>query len=196
MVILGTSLSGIDTFMTLLDQDHRGPIHMVYPQGPAAACRDRLPQACGGPAPFHAAPDAPADTRQGAAVPLDRPFSPVPGRGGGTRQRADRLAHGETLHTPIVINTTGTATRLKDMQELLVEQLVGRGWLRPHPAGGAWADRATCRIDSGGDDAPRLYGMGQLINGVVRDTNAVWFNVGCCARAIDNILHRLAAEAG
>lgn len=101
-----------------------------------------------------------------------------------------RFQNGDTLSAPIVVNATGQATTLDEMKEDLIRDLLAKGWLQPHPIGGAMAHRATCRIISSTRDAPRLYALGQLLNGELRDTNAVWFNVECAARAIDDILRQ------
>ncbi|MEG8053985.1 hypothetical protein QP185_13335 [Sphingomonas aerolata] len=97
---------------------------------------------------------------------------------------------GDTHETPIVVNATGQATTLAEMKETLVKDLLAKDWLQPHPVGGAIAHRATCRIISASRDAPRIYALGQLLNGELRDTNAVWFNVECAGRAIDDILRQ------
>jgi len=101
-----------------------------------------------------------------------------------------RFENGDTLEAPIVVNATGQATTLHEMKETLVKDLLAKNWLQPHPVGGAIAHRATCRIISASRDAPRLYALGQLLNGELRDTNAVWFNVECAGRAIDDILRQ------
>ncbi len=101
-----------------------------------------------------------------------------------------RFEDGETLDAPVVVNATGQATTLDEMREALIEDLLAKDWLQPHPAGGAIAHRATCRIISADRDAPRLYALGQLLNGELRDTNAVWFNVECAGRAVDDILRQ------
>ncbi|TCM05520.1 putative NAD(P)/FAD-binding protein YdhS [Sphingomonas sp. PP-CC-3G-468] len=101
-----------------------------------------------------------------------------------------RFENGDTLDTPIVVNATGQATTLDEMKEPLIKDLLAKDWLQPHPVGGAIAHRATCRIISATRDAPRLYALGQLLNGELRDTNAVWFNVECAGRAIDDILRQ------
>ncbi len=98
--------------------------------------------------------------------------------------------NGDTLKTPIVVNATGQATTLDEMKEPLIKDLLAKQWLQPHPVGGAIAHRATCRIISATRDAPRLYALGQLLNGELRDTNAVWFNVECAGRAVDDILRQ------
>ncbi len=101
-----------------------------------------------------------------------------------------RFTTGDTLETPIVVNATGQATTLAEMKETLVKDLLAKDWLQSHPVGGAIAHRATCRIISASRDAPRIYALGQLLNGELRDTNAVWFNVECAGRAIDDILRQ------
>lgn len=101
-----------------------------------------------------------------------------------------RFENGDALSSPVVVNATGQASRLDEMKEPLVHDLLDKRWLQPHPAGGARAHRATCRIISASREAPRLYALGQLLNGELRDVNAVWFNVACAARAVDDMLRQ------
>lgn len=103
-----------------------------------------------------------------------------------------RLADGTTFHAPVVVNATGTAMRLEEMPDALVRDLVARGWLHAHPSGGAVAHRHTGAVITRDRSAPRLHAIGQLVNGVQRDTNAVWFNVACAERAVQDMLATIA----
>ena len=62
--------------------------------------------------------------------------------------------------------------------------------LHDHLPAGVVVHAADGRIISASRDAPRIYALGQLLNGELRDTNAVWFNVECAGRAIDDILRQ------
>lgn len=104
------------------------------------------------------------------------------------------LADGSAVSAPVVINATGTAMKLNDISDALVVQLVERGWLHPHPSGGIEAHRHSGAVITHDRDAPRLYAVGQLVNGVQRDTNAVWFNVQCAERIVQDILIKIASE--
>lgn len=105
-----------------------------------------------------------------------------------------RLADGREFHAPIVINATGTAMKLDEMPDALVRQLVTSGWLHAHPSGGIEAHRHSGAVITRDRESPRLYAVGQLVNGVQRDTNAVWFNVQCAERTVQDMLARIAGE--
>lgn len=105
-----------------------------------------------------------------------------------------RLADGRTISAPVVINATGTAMTLNEISDPLIVQMVERGWLHPHPSGGIEAHRNSGAVITHDRDAPRLYAVGQLVNGVQRDTNAVWFNVQCAERIVQDMLIKIASE--
>ncbi len=104
------------------------------------------------------------------------------------------FADGTTLSAPVVVNATGTAMRLEEIPDPLIVQLAGRGWLHPHPSGGIEAHRHSGAVITRDPEAPRLYAVGQLVNGVQRDTNAVWFNVACAARVVQEMLIGIAGQ--
>ncbi|WP_312489788.1 FAD/NAD(P)-binding protein [Sphingomonas sp.] len=105
------------------------------------------------------------------------------------------LANGDTVCAPVVVNATGTAMTLDEIPDALIVQLADRGWLHPHPSGGVEAHRQTGEVITHDRDAPRLYAVGQLVNGVQRDTNAVWFNVQCAEKAVQDMLIKIAGDA-
>jgi uncharacterized NAD(P)/FAD-binding protein YdhS len=105
-----------------------------------------------------------------------------------------RFADGTTLHAPVVVNATGTAMKLDEIPDPLVRDLAARGWLHPHPSGGVEAHRHNGAVITRDRAAPRLYAIGQLVNGVQRDTNAVWFNVACAERTVQDMLTKIAGE--
>lgn len=105
-----------------------------------------------------------------------------------------RFADGSVLRVPVVVNATGTAMRLGDMPDPLIRRLAARGWLHAHPDGGIAAHRLSGQVITRDRDGPRLWAVGQLVNGVQRDTNAVWFNVACAARAVQDMLIKIRSE--
>lgn len=105
-----------------------------------------------------------------------------------------RLADGSSVFAPVLVNATGTAMKLDEIPCALVVQLAERGWLHPHPSGGIEAHRHNGAVITHDRDAPRLYAVGQLVNGVQRDTNAVWFNVQCAERVVQDMLIKIASE--
>ena len=101
---------------------------------------------------------------------------------------------GTVLRAPVVVNATGTAMKLDEIPDALVRDLVDRGWLHAHPSGGVEAHRHSGAVITRDRGAPRLYAIGQLVNGVQRDTNAVWFNVACAERTVQDILTKITGE--
>ena len=105
-----------------------------------------------------------------------------------------RLVDDTVLRAPVVVNATGTAMKLDEIPDVLIRDLVDRGWLHAHPSGGVEAHRHSGAVITRDRGAPRLYAIGQLVNGVQRDTNAVWFNVACAERTVQDILTKIAGE--
>ena len=105
-----------------------------------------------------------------------------------------RLADGRAISAPVVINATGTAMKLNEISDALIVRLMERGWLHPHPSGGIEAHRHSGAVITHDRNAPRLYAVGQLVNGVQRDTNAVWFNVQCAERIVQDMLIKITSE--
>lgn len=84
--------------------------------------------------------------------------------------------------------------KLNEISDALIVRLMERGWLHPHPSGGIEAHRHSGAVITHDRNAPRLYAVGQLVNGVQRDTNAVWFNVQCAERIVQDMLIKITSE--
>lgn len=94
-------------------------------------------------------------------------------------QRVDKL-----------INATGSASDLTQMNYRLIDNLMARGYLSAYPPGGALINERTMQAVSpeGGDG---IYALGHIVNGMMLDTNAVWFNVRTAATLSKDIIARL-----
>ncbi|WBL23955.1 FAD/NAD(P)-binding protein [Zunongwangia sp. HRR-M8] len=88
-----------------------------------------------------------------------------------------------------LVNATGSAGRLEEMDNVLVQNLLKKKYLKPHPIGGAVINPHTmqCISEAGGE---HIYGVGHLVNGMLMDVNAVWFNVKTIARLASEIIFK------
>ncbi|MDN3594069.1 FAD/NAD(P)-binding protein [Zunongwangia endophytica] len=88
-----------------------------------------------------------------------------------------------------LVNATGSAGRLEEMDNVLVQNLLEKKYLKPHPIGGAVINTHTmqCMSEADGD---HIYGVGHLVNGMLMDVNAVWFNVRTIARLASEIIFK------
>jgi len=92
-----------------------------------------------------------------------------------------------------LVNATGSATKLEEMKNILIENLVKKQYLKPHPIGGAVINPHTmqCISENGGS---HIYAVGHLVNGMLMDVNAVWFNVKTIARLASEIIFKTSAN--
>lgn len=92
-----------------------------------------------------------------------------------------------------LINATGSAAKLEEMQNILVENLLKKDYLKPHPIGGTVINPHTmqCISEKGGE---HIYAVGHLVNGMLMDVNAVWFNVKTIARLASEIIFKTTAN--
>ncbi|WP_194778043.1 FAD/NAD(P)-binding protein [Pararhodonellum marinum] len=89
-----------------------------------------------------------------------------------------------TYQVSKLINATGAASQLKDMHSPLVETMVKNKLLTPYPMGGAIINARTMEVqaEKAGNG---IYAIGHLVNGVLMDVNAVWYNV----KTIESMSH-------
>ncbi|RDV16027.1 hypothetical protein DXT99_06565 [Pontibacter diazotrophicus] len=101
------------------------------------------------------------------------------------------LDDGKVDKAPYLINATGTAKKVKNMEVPLLQELLRKALIVPHQAGGVQADPHTLQLHvPDHPDAP-LYGVGQLLVGELFDTNSVWFNVARIDYMTTDILRRI-----
>ncbi|RAV29374.1 FAD/NAD(P)-binding protein [Sinomicrobium soli] len=108
----------------------------------------------------------------------------------GSRQFRIHTASGRTHNADKLVNATGSAGKLEEMDNILLENLLKKKYLQPHPLGGAVIDPHTmqCISEKGGT---HIYGVGHLVNGMLMDVNAVWFNVRTIARMATGIISKI-----
>ncbi len=89
-----------------------------------------------------------------------------------------------------LINATGTSSHLAKMECKLLDNLLKKGYLSSYPVGGALIDELTMQAISpkGGKG---IYALGHLVNGVLLDVNAVWYNVRTAANLCEHLLSHI-----
>lgn len=84
------------------------------------------------------------------------------------------------LEVDHVINATGQGTDVRKSQNPLLQNLLKKGVLNPHPFGGVRANLNTFElISSQGYPLPRVYGLGPLLRGELLFTNGGPLNIAC-----------------
>jgi uncharacterized NAD(P)/FAD-binding protein YdhS len=88
------------------------------------------------------------------------------------------MKHGSSKVIPVdkLINSTGCSSHLEQMNSSLINNMLKKSFLTPYPLGGAVINERTMKLVSpqGGE---RIYALGHIVNGMLLDVNAVWFNV-------------------
>lgn len=103
-----------------------------------------------------------------------------------------KIKDGEDFTVDYVINATGPAIQLEDMDDIpLIKNLLKKGLLVPYATGGASADLNTMRLNMPEMAASPLYGIGHLLGGMQIDINALWFNVARADEMTDDIINRV-----
>lgn len=88
-----------------------------------------------------------------------------------------------------LVNATGSAGKLEQMDNILVQNLLKKDYLKPHPIGGTVINPHTMQCISG-NGGTHIYAVGHLVNGMLMDVNAVWFNVKTIARLASEIIFK------
>ncbi|MDT0689238.1 FAD/NAD(P)-binding protein [Salegentibacter sp. F188] len=95
----------------------------------------------------------------------------------------------EEFYMHKLVNATGTASKLKGMNNKLIANLVKKEYLKPYPAGGAVINPRTMQLVSkqGGN---RMYAVGHILNGMLLDVDAMWFDVRTIGRCVEEIIFK------
>lgn len=101
---------------------------------------------------------------------------------------------GRQYHVDLLINATGSPSKLEQMEDPLVSRLLEKNILKPYPAGGAMVNERTMQLvaDQAGDG---LFALGHLLNGILMDVNAVWFNVKTAKLLSQELLFKIHQDA-
>ncbi len=102
-----------------------------------------------------------------------------------------QLTHGnQTLSTDYVINATGPGNSVEEMKSKLIENIHKSGLIESYPAGGIRINTQTMEAISSRHRTDGIYAIGHITNGMLLDSNAVWFNVRAIASMVKHIVNR------
>jgi uncharacterized NAD(P)/FAD-binding protein YdhS len=94
-----------------------------------------------------------------------------------------------TKWVDFLIDATGTESRLDHIRSELLDNMLTRGQLSPHPLGGVDVDFVTSRLrDRQGELSARLYFVGQLTKGVHFYTNSYEMNRNSVQAVVGDVL--------
>lgn len=94
-----------------------------------------------------------------------------------------------TIKTPTVINATGQGLDVTKFNDSLINRLITRGLIEPHPNGGIYADFYTSEVrGKNGSRVKGLFALGEITRGVHFFTNGIVPNMSASDRIADNIL--------
>ena len=93
-----------------------------------------------------------------------------------------------------LINATGPASAVKDMNSELVQNLAESGLIEPEKTGGIKINTQTMQVIHKEKSLQNLYALGHLANGLLLDSNAVWFNVKTIGTLSHHLIHNLTGE--
>lgn len=96
----------------------------------------------------------------------------------------------EVIAVDKLINSTGSSSHLEQMNCTLINNMVKKSYLTSYPIGGAVINDRTMRVVSpqGGEG---IYALGHVVNGMLLDVNAVWFNVRTAGIICKDILFNI-----
>ncbi|NHE57502.1 FAD/NAD(P)-binding protein [Cyclobacterium plantarum] len=101
-----------------------------------------------------------------------------------------KTVSGASYEVGLLINATGSPGALDQMGNALITYLLEKKLIRSHPVGGAVVNPRTMQLFSpaGGNG---IFAVGHLVNGMLMDVNAVWFNVKTVRNLTQEILFRI-----
>ena len=102
-----------------------------------------------------------------------------------------RLGVPFTLRAPYIVNATGQGHDVACYEDALIQALLSKGVIQPHPSGGIQADFHTSQVyDGKGSLQSHIYALGEITRGVHFYTNGVAPNMGAADRISDHIIKR------
>lgn len=107
-----------------------------------------------------------------------------------TERFAMKQGSSDVVYVDKLINSTGSSSHLEQMNCPLIDNMVKKSYLSPYPVGGAIINERTMRVVSprGGEG---IYALGHVVNGLLLDVNAVWFNVRTASVLCKDILFNI-----
>jgi uncharacterized NAD(P)/FAD-binding protein YdhS len=100
-----------------------------------------------------------------------------------------RLGVPFTIKAPYIINATGQGHDVACYEDALIQTLLSKGIIQPHPSGGIQADFHTSQVyDQKGNLQSHIYALGEITRGVHFYTNGVAPNRHAADRITDHII--------
>ena len=94
-----------------------------------------------------------------------------------------------TLETSVIINATGQGLDVAKFNNPLLNRLLDKGVIAPHPNGGIYADFYTSEVrGKNGNRIPGLFALGEITRGVHFFTNGIVPNMAASDRIADYLL--------
>ena len=94
-----------------------------------------------------------------------------------------------TVKTPNVINATGQGLDVKKFNNSLINRLLDKGLIDPHPNGGIYVDFDMSEVRrKNGSRVPGLFALGEITRGIHFFTNGIVPNMSVSDRIVDCIL--------
>lgn len=99
--------------------------------------------------------------------------------GNGGHQQVDKL-----------INATGSPSKLEAMDCILTSNMIKKGLIKPYGGGGALINELTMEVLNP-KSINGIYATGHMVNGMLLDVNAVWYNVRSIASLTKDIIFKV-----
>jgi len=102
------------------------------------------------------------------------------------------IKYGENKNQSVdkLINATGSPSKLEAMDCSLTSNMVRKGLIRPYEGGGALINELTMEVLNP-NSIPGIYATGHMVNGMLLDVNAVWYNVRSIASLTKDIIFKV-----
>lgn len=94
------------------------------------------------------------------------------------------------IHVDKLINATGSPSKLDAMDCSLTANMVEKKLIQPYEGGGALINELTMEVLNP-ISIPGIYATGHMVNGMLLDVNAVWYNVRSIASLTKDIIFKV-----
>ncbi|WP_050977302.1 FAD/NAD(P)-binding protein [Nitritalea halalkaliphila] len=97
---------------------------------------------------------------------------------------------GDPLEVDLLVNATGSPSKLSDMDDPLIQAMLAKSIVQEYPVGGALVNYRTLQVMAP-HSGKGLFATGHLVNGILMDVNAVWFNVRSIETLVEELLFKI-----
>ncbi|HSJ69423.1 MAG TPA: FAD/NAD(P)-binding protein [Anditalea sp.] len=98
--------------------------------------------------------------------------------------------NGEIQNVDKLINATGSPSKLEAMDCNLTSNMIKKGLIKPYEGGGALINELTMEVLNP-KSINGIYATGHMVNGMMLDVNAVWYNVRSIASLTKDIIFKV-----